>query len=163
MYSFTDSSTGGTSWSWNFGDPNSTSNTSTQQNPVHTFSGAGTYTVTQIVYNQFGCPDTFKIVVSVNEGIIIPNVFTPDGDGYNDVWYIPNSGMKEFNVQIFDRWGLKVWEATADEIRWDGRSSSGKPLTDGTYYYVLHAVLKTKISAKDYSTNGYVTLLTKSK
>jgi gliding motility-associated-like protein len=161
MYSFTDSSGSNIiSWSWNFGDPNSTPNTSTQQNPVHTFSGAGTYTVTEIVHNKFGCADTITKIVKVGEGILIPNVFTPDGDGANDVWYIPNSGMKEFHVEIYNRWGEKVWEATADEIRWDGRSSAGKQLSDGTYYYTLHAILKSGTAGKDYSTKGYVTILT---
>ena len=163
LYSFTDLSTPSvtiTAWNWNFGDGSSSS---ALQNPVHTFPGAGTYTVTEVAYNQFGCPDTFKLTIHVDEGILIPNVFTPDGDGVNDVWYIPNSGMKEFHVELFDRWGAKVWETTADEIRWDGHSSSGKLLTDGTYYFVLHAILKSGSKGKDYSTTGYVTLLTKKK
>ena len=158
MFAFTDLSSNGTSWSWDFGDNTSGS---ILQNPVHTFPGAGTYTVTQVVFNQYGCPDTFRIIVEINEGIIIPNVFTPDNDGVNDVWYIPNSGMKEFHVDIYDRWGLKVFETTADEIRWDGHSTSGKLLNDGTYYFVLKAVLKSGYIGKDYSTNGFVTLLTK--
>ncbi len=157
VYSFNDLSTGGaTAWQWNFGDG---SGASTLQNPIHTFPGAGTYTVTQIVFNQFGCPDTFKIIVKVDFGILIPNVFTPNGDGNNDVWFIPNSGMSDFHVQIFDRWGLKVFETTADEIRWDGHSSAGKLLSDGTYYYILKAILKSFNGDMDYSTNGYVTLL----
>lgn len=160
VYSFTDMSTGGIAWQWNFGDGSAGS---TLQNPTHTFPGAGTYTVTQIVFNQFGCPDTFWLEVTVGEGIIIPNVFTPDGNNQNDVWYIPNSGMKEFHVEIFDRWGLKVWESSADEIRWDGRSLSGEPLNDGTYYYVLHAILQSPNKNKNYSTRGWITLLTKKK
>ena len=159
-YLFSDLSTPSaaiTVWNWNFGDGNS----STQQNPVHSFPGAGTYTVTEVVFNKFGCPDTFKRVITINEGILIPNVFTPDGDGINDVWYVPNSGMKEFNVEIFDRWGTKVFESTSDEIRWDGRSSSGKLLSDGTYFFVLNAYLKVGYGEKNYSTIGYITLLTK--
>ena len=159
-YSFSDLSTPTvsiTAWSWNFGD----GDTSTQQNPVHTFPGAGTYTITEMVFNQAGCRDTFRVIITIGEGILIPNVFTPDGDGVNDVWYIPNSGMKEFHVTIFDRWGAKVFETTADEIRWDGHSTSGNLLSDGTYYYVLKAILKSSGGEKDYSTTGYVTLLTK--
>lgn len=156
-WSFSDLSSGGTGWIWNFGDGSAGS---TQQNPVHTFPGSGTYTVTQVVFNQFGCPDTFALVLDITEGIIIPNVFTPDGNGQNDVWYIPNSGMKEYHVEIYDRWGLKVWEATADEIRWDGRSTAGKLLTDGTYYYVLRAILKSTQGDKNYSREGYISLLT---
>jgi gliding motility-associated-like protein len=155
-YSFNDLSNGGSSWFWMFGD----GSTSTQQNPVHTFPGAGTYTVTQVVFSQNGCPDTFKIMIGYNDGILIPNVFSPDGDGTNDVWFIPNSGMKEFHVDIYDRWGLKVFETTADEIRWDGRSTSGILLSDGTYYFVLKAILRSFSGDKDFSKNGYVTLLT---
>lgn len=156
-YTFTDQSSGGaTSWLWMFGD----NTTSTDQNPVHTFPGAGTYTVTQIVYNQFGCPDTFQITVVFEPGILIPNVFTPNGDGQNEEWYIPNSGVKDFHVIIYDRWGLKLFETTADEIRWDGRSSAGRLLADGTYYYTLNVILLSNDGNKDYSTSGYVTLLT---
>lgn len=159
-YSFVDSSTGATGWIWYFGDGDS----SFTQNPIHNFPGAGTYTVTQIVYNQYGCPDTVMAVIIIGEDILIPNVFTPDADGTNDVWYIPNSGMKQFHVEIFDRWGLKVFETTADEIRWDGRSSAGKLLVDGTYYFVLDARLRTsKNGEKSIKHNGYVTLLTKNK
>jgi gliding motility-associated-like protein len=158
-FNFTDSSTNASSYYWNFGD----GTTSTQQNPVHNYTIAGTYTVTEVVFNQFGCPDTFKRVITFNEGILIPNVFTPDGDGVNDVWYIPNSGMKSFHVEIYNRWGEKVFETTADEIRWDGRSTSGQLLNDGTYYFTLKAFLRSPSGEKDYSTSGYVTLLTRRK
>ena len=157
-FAFNDTSTGGISWSWIFSD----GTTSSIQNPTHIFPGAGTYTVTQIVYNQDGCPDTALIVITIGEDISIPNVFTPDGDGTNDVFYIPNTGVKEFHIIIFDRWGAKVFETTADEIRWDGRSLSGKLLTDGTYFYSLSAMLETlSKTEKPIRVNGYVTLLTK--
>ena len=157
IYSFQDLSTGGSSWFWDFGD----GNTSTMQNPVHNYPGSGIYTVTEVVFNSFGCPDTFMLTIDYNDGILIPNVFTPDGDGINDVWYVPSSGLRQYHIDIFDRWGLKVFETTADEIRWDGHSSAGKLLVDGTYFFILKAVLRTKGGGKDYSTQGYVTLLTK--
>jgi large repetitive protein len=157
VFSFKDLSSGGVSWEWDFGD----GTTSALQNPIHRFLGTGIYNVTQLVFNQFGCADTFKLTVDLNEGIIIPNVFTPDGDGVNDVWYVANSGMAEFHVEIYDRWGLKVFETTADEIRWDGHTASGMLLTEGTYYFVLKAILKTHNGNKDYSTNGHITLLTR--
>jgi len=156
-FSFSDLSSGSIAWLWDFGD----GITSTLQNPIHTFSGAGIYSVTQIAYNQFGCSDTFRIIVQPREGIIIPNVFTPDDDGVNDVWFIQNSGMHEFHVEIFDRWGLKLFETTSDDIRWDGRTASGKLLTEGTYYFTLKARLKSTKGIKDFSTTGTITLLTR--
>lgn len=156
IYNFLDSSTGGViSWSWNFGD----GGTSSLQNPIHHYPGAGTYTVTLIVTNANGCPDTIVKVVTVNEGILIPNVFTPNGDGSNDVWYIPSSGFDEYHIEIFNRWGNKLFDATSEEIRWDGRNSSGVLCSDGTYYYVLQGIFKTKEGGKDMNVTGYITLL----
>ncbi len=143
-------------WSWNFGD----GDTSNLQNPIHYYPSSGTYTVTLIVMNANGCLDTITKALKVEEGLIIPNVFTPDGNGQNDVWYIPNSGVKEFHVTIFDRWGAKVWETTADEIRWDGRSMAGQLLTDGTYYYSLEFVFIRSTGEAVKNFTGYLTLLT---
>lgn len=151
-YIFSDQSTGGAvSWTWDFGD----GQTSTQQNPSHQYTGSGTYTVTLTVVNASGCVDTITQVVTVLEGILIPNVFSPNGDGVNDEFYIPNSGLLEYNIEIFDRWGVKVFESSAPAIRWDGRSTSGQPCTDGTYYYILKAVS----NSADYSTTGFLTLI----
>jgi gliding motility-associated-like protein len=158
-YQFADSSTGGTSWFWDFGD----GSTSTLQNPSHQYNGAGTYTVMQVVTSASGCIDTIFITVVVGEGILIPNVFTPDGDGINDEFWIPSSGFESFEIEIYNRWGTKIWEASAGEIRWDGHSTSGQMMSDGTYYFILNAMLKSQSGPKDYSTKGYVTLLSRGK
>jgi gliding motility-associated-like protein len=150
-WNFIDQTTGATSWVWNFGDGNS----STQQNASNNYTGAGTYTVTLVTTNQFGCTDSASSIISVLEGILIPNVFSPNGDGTNDEFYIPNSGLKEYKIEIWDRWGVKVFESDAPSIHWDGRSTAGMPCTDGTYYYVLHALSDTH----DYSTTGFLTLI----
>ncbi len=159
IITFLDSSTGATSWSWDFGDGSS----STSQNPNHQYNGGGNYTVTLYVTNAAGCTDTIQYTVRVNEGILIPNVFTPDGDGINDEFFIPSSGFESFAIEIYNRWGTKVWEANAGQIRWDGFSTSGQKMSDGTYYFVLKAFLKSQTGAKDYSTTGYISLLTKKK
>lgn len=69
LVSFTDNSIGGSTYSWNFGDPSSSSNTSTQQNPTHVYGQAGTYDVTLIVTSAAGCSDTSII----NSAVFIPN------------------------------------------------------------------------------------------
>jgi gliding motility-associated-like protein len=148
---FVDASTGATSWLWDFGD----GNTSTSQNANHHYTSSGTYTVTLTTVNAAGCVDTITSIITVLEGVLIPNVFTPNGDGVNDAFYIPNSGLTEYSLEIYDRWGVKIFESTAPEIRWDGRSTSGMPCSDGTYYYILKAITP----IKDYSTTGYVMLI----
>ncbi|MBI3512358.1 MAG: gliding motility-associated C-terminal domain-containing protein [Bacteroidetes bacterium] len=150
-YSFNDLSTNTSTWSWNFGD----GNTSTQESPSHGYSSSGTYTVTLIATSGQGCLDTMTQIVTVLEGVLIPNVFSPNGDGNNDEFYIPSSGFKEYKIEIYDRWGVKVFESESAEIHWDGRSTSGLPCTDGTYYYILHALTNTK----DYSQTGFLTLI----
>ena len=93
--------------------------------------------------------------MNVADTINIPNVFTPDGDGINDVFYISNNGFKEFQIEIFNRWGVKVFESMSPNIKWDGRSTAGIELSEGTYYYVLKAISKTDT---DYSTTGFISL-----
>ncbi|HEY0030680.1 MAG TPA: gliding motility-associated C-terminal domain-containing protein [Bacteroidia bacterium] len=154
-YNFTDQSTGGaTTWFWDFGD----GTTSSSQNPSHVFTANGIQTVCMTAGNGNGCVDSICYTVDVNvfEFIIIPNVFTPDGDGVNDDFFINSSGFKEFSIEIFNRWGLKVFEAQASTIKWDGRSTAGVELTDGTYYYILKGI---SVTNKDHSTKGFINLL----
>jgi len=154
-YNFTDLSTGGaTTWLWDFGDGSS----SASQNPSHIFSSNGVQTVCLTAGNANGCIDSvcYTIEVDVFEFINIPNVFTPDGDGINDQFYINNSGLKEFQIEIFNRWGIKVFESESGSVKWDGRSTAGVELSDGTYYYILKAI---SVTNKDYSTKGFINLL----
>lgn len=160
-YLLKDLSTGSSQWHWIFND----GKTSNQQNPIHTFPGAGIYSINQVVFNSYGCPDTALLRLVIKSKIIIPNIFTPDDDGTNDEFYIPNNGMESFHITIFDRWGLKIFETTSSEIRWDGRSPAGKMMVDGTYFYVLEAVLKNPGNNENgtISYQGTVTLLTNRK
>ncbi|HLG03533.1 MAG TPA: gliding motility-associated C-terminal domain-containing protein, partial [Bacteroidia bacterium] len=148
---FLDSSALATSWSWDFGD----GQTSTDQNPYHEYPVAGTYTVTLLVTSADGCLDTMQSIITVTEGVFIPNVFSPNGDGVNDAFVVPGNGLLVYKLEIFDRWGVKIFESEADEIRWDGRSTSGVACADGTYYYVLRAESETT----SYSAAGFLTLV----
>lgn len=154
-YNFTDHSTGSvTSWAWNFGDGSSSS----AQNPSHDFNGNGTQNVCLAVANSIGCADTtcMNIVIDATEFINIPNVFTPDGDGKNDFFYISSSGLKDFQLEIYNRWGTKVFSSSDDGVKWDGRSTAGVELADGTYYFIMKG---TSISHKDVSKTGFISLI----
>lgn len=90
------------------------------------------------------------------EGLYVPNVFTPNNDGSNDVLHIRNEGIDQIHIQIWDRWGLKVFEASDPEIAWDGRSMAGVQVSDGTYYYIL----KARSATTEYpEMTGYITLV----
>ena len=80
--------------------------------------------------------------------LIIPNVFTPNGDNKNDLFILNFSYEK---VEIFNRWGNKMFESVNNDSYWDGRTNSGLKAPDGTYYYV--------ISTKEETYKGFIQLL----
>ena len=86
----------------------------------------------------------------------VPNVFTPNGDGKNDVFRLNAVNMGEINMTIFDRWGLKMFESTDHgKMEWDGKTRGGNVVTDGTYFYIIHAK---GLDDQDYSLQGSVTV-----
>jgi gliding motility-associated-like protein len=99
----------------------------------------GSYTTSVIVTDSYGCADTasITIVVDGNIDLVIPNVFSPNGDNTNDVFFITAEGYKQLHLEIYDRWGLKLWEVEGLNPSWDGRTSAGLVVPDGTYYYIL--------------------------
>lgn len=147
---------GGTIFHYNFGD----GTTSTDQNPFHVFDSIGVYTVTLVVSSgaPFFCVDSFKMNVEVimPSMIIVPNVFTPNGDGHNDEFLMQSKGIETFNCTVFNRWGEKVYEWTDISVGWDGRTKSGSQSATGVYFYVIKAIGADK---QEYSLHGTVTLL----
>lgn len=121
------------------------------------YNGAGTYIVTLTVTDGNGCVDTAQSFVTITEGILVPNVFTPNGDGINDEFTLPNSGMSEYHIQIFDRWGVMVFESQDSQFHWNGYANNGdgKLCTSGTYYFVLRARSYVNV----YDTKGFLTLI----
>lgn len=70
--------------------------------------------------------------------IYVPNAFTPNHDGINDIFYIPNARLNDFQITIFDRWGNQIFQSVNANFRWDG-TINGKPVATGTYIYTLTA------------------------
>jgi gliding motility-associated-like protein len=140
------------SWLWNFGNGDSSSIT----NPAYVYPAAGTYVVSETVTNAAGCKATKDVTIIIPEGIVIPNVFTPNGDGKNDVFLITSSGTKSFSIEIFNRWGEKVFESNSPQISWDGRTTSGVLASDGVYYFILTATAQ---SGANWSKDGYLQLI----
>ncbi len=64
--------------------------------------------------------------------------------------------MKEFQVEIYDRWGVLVFESNDPAIGWDGKNTKGKPCTDGTYYYVIDGL---GVDDTVYKLSGFLTLI----
>lgn len=137
---FIDNSTEAFTWLWDFGDIYSSSNSSTDQSPDHIYTMAGIYTVYQYVTSDFGCSDSTSHQVSIQKPFYfyVPNAFTPDGDGINEVWLPRGEGVDESNYicTVYDRFGRLVFSTNTLTQGWDG-TEKGKKLPMGSYVYVI--------------------------
>ncbi|MBC7696059.1 MAG: gliding motility-associated C-terminal domain-containing protein [Burkholderiales bacterium] len=151
VVAFTDGSIGATGFNWNFGD----AATSSAQNPSHTFT-TGTYTVLLTVTSG-PCSDTATVVITVEDpfSIEIPNVFTPNNDGSNDIFTIKSTGVNEISLQVFSRWGQKLYEFAGPKASWDGLTPQGSQVPEGTYFYFVKA---TGFDGTEIEKNGTVNL-----
>lgn len=99
---------------------------------------AGCYAVTAV--DSFGNESTIlkRICVDNCPEYELPNVFSPNGDGHNDLFTpLPYRYVKDVQIKIYDRWGLIMFETTDPDVLWDGTSRDTKmKCPDGTYFYV---------------------------
>lgn len=92
------------------------------------------------VIDEFGCKMTDSVTIKVSEltcddpFIFIPNAFSPNGDGKNDILYVRSEIVEDFYFVVYSRWGEKVFECTNLEAGWDG-TYKGKPCQNGVYDY----------------------------
>jgi gliding motility-associated-like protein len=151
--SFTGTSTGNT-FEWNFGD----GTTGSSLEETHIYSELGTYTAILTVSDNGNCPITIPFVIEVigESSILIPNVFTPNGDGSNDVFTVVGTNLTDVNCVIFNRWGQKLYEWDRVKGYWDGRTLAGKEVPDGTYFFIVKAK---GIDGKEYFEKGGFSLI----
>jgi gliding motility-associated-like protein len=155
---FSSNSSGFMSAVWDFGDGSDTTVT-TSGAVGHTYAQQGSYVVSLIVTNNFGCTDTAVysfIIVNEYSAIFIPSVFTPNGDGYNDEFKLEEDKLSAVEVVILNRWGKEVVSWNKLNGSWNGNGGDGDELPDGTYFYVVKA---RGVDAKEYQYQGTVKLL----
>jgi gliding motility-associated-like protein len=149
------------SWSWNFHD----SLYSTEQHPVIEYPSAigGYYPVSLVVRNELGCADSSSRVVHVEDLylVLVPNAFTPNGDGDNDRWGVSGNDIaeEEFELRVFDRWGQEVFASSDRYATWDGswRNSGSGTLAEGVYAYRL--AVRSALTQQERIILGHVSLL----
>jgi gliding motility-associated-like protein len=132
----------------------------TPQTPGTITSSAAIYTALmnfrKITINSISAGYTTYItkrVVPTKQKYLIPNAFSPNGDGINDVWNLPFiTSYRKCVVQIFDRYGRLLFTSYGYQKPWDG-TFNGKPLNVGTYYYVID------LKNGEAPIGGYVVLL----
>ena len=121
-------------------------------NPVASPSSTTIYTLT--VQSTGGCVGVDSVTVEVSiPNIVIPNTFTPNGDGINDTWNIKNlDSYPNCTVQIFNRWGQNVYTSIGYGLPWDGTYRKAA-LPTGTYYYIINLKNNSKLLS------GYVAII----
>ena len=122
---FSNTSTGPLTYLWTFGDGSS----STDASPVHEFSKDGSYPIVVNIFNEY-CSETETDIINV-AAVDIPNLFTPNGDTYNDCFQI--TGLyNNWHVEIYNRWSKCVFKS--DDYQND---FCGEDLSSSVYYYLV--------------------------
>ena len=102
------------------------------------FAAEGTYNITlSVVEDVTGTPFTRAKPFTIKDFIQVPNVFTPNDDGINDLFIVRANGQEPLEITIFTKTGTKVFTQKSPVIVWDGRNTSGTLVSQGLYYYIL--------------------------
>jgi gliding motility-associated-like protein len=145
---------------WDFGDGETQVN---QNSPIHTFvyENNAEYTVTLVVESEFGCRDSVQQVLSFQEelSIYIPNAFTPDGTGINEIWqpiFSTKIDEGKYECCVYNRWGERVFYTTNYHEGWDGKFL-GEIAQVGSYSYSI--LYKTIGNATAKTLTGHINLM----
>ncbi|NOQ72458.1 MAG: PKD domain-containing protein [Crocinitomix sp.] len=146
---------------WKFGDGSAYSN---EFEPVHVYPTLPniTYEIRLVASNSIGCADTAYATITVDDVItfFIPNVFTPDGDDFNEVFKpVMTSGYDpyDYHMVIYNRWGEILFESFDAAYGWNGTYRDGKLAPDGVY--VWHIEFGDTITDEKHEYHGHVTIL----
>jgi gliding motility-associated-like protein len=128
----------------------------TCQDPVAAPSQTTTYTV--LGTDTAGCRGTATVTIVV-DSFTVPNVFTPNGDGINDVLFFNYYGNAFYQIAVYDRWGVQLFNTTDKNAMWNGKTNGGADAAEGVYYVSVRIVGDNAIPDKDKQKVFSVTLL----
>jgi gliding motility-associated-like protein len=154
--SFTNLSTNATDFVWDFGNNlGATATDLSSQNSI--YANFGVYTVWLTASNGI-CSDSTSAIITAtaNPWLFVPNVFTPNEDGANEIWMVQTKNMATIDLIILNRWGnvmAKIEDLTGG---WDGKTPNGTDAVDGTYFYKYTAKA---INGEEFSGHGFLTLI----
>jgi gliding motility-associated-like protein len=144
---------------WGYGNGIVSGTVMNTQTVTTTYTASGTYSVVLQV-QKGSCVDTAMRIIRVElpSSIEVPNIFTPNGDGVNDIFRLRASNLSEVYIIIHDRWGAKVYETTSEtgNFAWDGNNLQGAKCADGIYFYIIKAK---GADGEEYDLKGHVTLI----
>jgi gliding motility-associated-like protein len=136
-------------------DPAGTLSCFTCPNPIATPTATTTYTVVGTDSN--GCRSYGTVTIHMEcMSFTVPNVFTPNGDHFNDLFEIKAIGEGTYSIEIFDRWGKVMYKSTDPSQPWNGKvNNNGGDCPDGVYYYIIKATC----DVNNYDFHGFVQII----
>lgn len=151
--SFNNKSVNAVRYKWSFGDGQS----SEEENPSHVFDQVGTLKIKLMAYNGVNCLDEYETHLEVVP-FFIPNAFTPNNDGKNDVFFdgTPVMNVSSYDMLVFNRWGQLIYSTDSFFRPWDGENSDGSLAPEGLYTYLIKI---TSIKGKYYEYAGTFSLI----
>ena len=144
-------------WYWRFEQGSDSINT--EENPLHTYQDTGTYCATLVVVDLHGCVDSVTQCLVVNPvfTVYIPDAFTPNGDGINDVFMPKGSYVRNYEMYIYDRWGQQLFHSTDMNNGWNGTVDNGSRICQEDIYVYLINI--TDSQGNNHSYSGKLNLL----
>lgn len=160
LINFTDMSIGAVTWDWSFGDMTPAS-TSQLQNPSFFYPTSGCFDVVLEVSSVNGCTDTTtqEVCIDPDVAIYVPNTFTPNEDGINDLFFAQGLGIDpdRFELWVFDRWGNLIFYTDDMNEGWNGKVQGNPDLCqEDTYVWKIRCV---DMLEKKHSLIGHVNLI----
>lgn len=139
---------------WRFND----NSVDSSENVIRDYTAGGSYSVTLFVLGSKGCNDSssYRFRISDSSSISLPNVFTPNGDGVNDVYIPVTRGIASLKAWVYNRNGILVCTWDKPKGGWDGHSTSGEECSDGVYMVAVDAF---GFDGKAYHLKGTITLI----
>jgi gliding motility-associated-like protein len=145
------SPSGGTSYVWS---PSGGLSCSACENPYASPTSTTTYTVTVTDANGCSASDDVTVIVDAVFVLFIPDAFSPNGDGNNDILFVRGAGIMEFEFKLYDRWGEMIFSTTELNTGWDG-TNKGKALNTGVFVYAIEGKY---LNGENFSQKGNITL-----
>ncbi len=153
-----DYSVGGVSGYWDFGDSSATQPYNYGSYLTYQYTDIGTFYITLHITNAGGCSSEKQLPVCIRpeHRLFVPNVFTPNYDGINDVFQFAGKGIEAIHWQIYDRWGALVFEGKGMDDQWDG-TYRGQMVSAAVFTYV--ARYRSQYDGKEHIKTGDVTVV----